>query len=122
MKKIIFAFLVCIAFISFKHFVNQPLENTRWKGTINAPSPIEAVFEFKKDSFFLYVDGQVFETMYYRVNGDSLSIVKLDGTSPCNAEEAVYNFSIKENKLYLKVTNDPCSIRASAFNEYYTKE
>jgi len=60
--------------------------------------------------------------MSYTVSGDTLRITKLDGNSPCNEEVGVYNFNIKEDKLFLKVNNDPCSIRSSAFNESYNKQ
>lgn len=110
-----------LSIASFTLLNEQPLENTKWQGTINAPGPTEAVFEFKKDSFLLYVDGQAFEIMGYKVNGDTLRIEKLEGTSPCNDEVGIYNFSIKENKLQIKATDDPCALRAAAFTETYTK-
>lgn len=122
MKKALIISIVCISLLSFRHLTNQPLENTRWEGTVNVPAPTDAVFEFKKDSFLLYLNGGVFESMLYKVSGDSLFINKLDGNSPCNSETGLYQFSIKENKLYLKAVDDPCSIRSGAFSEYYTKQ
>jgi hypothetical protein len=122
MKKIFLGLALVAGLVSFKWMATQPLENTRWKGLVNAPAPTEAEFEFKKDSFLLYVQGQVFETMAYTVNGDTLRISKLDGNSPCNDEVGMYNFSIKDDKLFLKVNNDPCGIRAAAFNESYSKQ
>jgi hypothetical protein len=121
MKKVFLAAAIVCSIASFSLLNEQPLENTKWQGSVNVPAPIEAVFEFKKDTFLLYIDGQVFETMLYKVSADTLRVEKLDGNSPCNNEAALYNFSIKENKLYLKATNDPCSVRASAFGEFYTK-
>lgn len=122
MKKTLIISIICISLLSFRHFSNQPLENTRWEGQINVPAPTDAIFEFKKDSFLLFVNGDLFETMQYNVSGDSLRIKKLDGNSPCNNENALYTFSIKENKLYIKAVDDPCTIRAGAFGEYYSKQ
>lgn len=121
MKKVFLAAALICSIASFNLLNEQPLENTKWEGYVNVPAPTEAIFEFKKDSFLLYIGGQVFETMSYKVSGDTLRVEKLDGNSPCNNEEGLYNFSIKENKLYLKATNDPCGVRASAFEESYKK-
>ena len=118
--------LVLLSFIFLSAAVNTPankLENTRWEGTMKIPSETYTVIEFKKDSSFIWVDNMVIEAMSYTVSGDTLTLAKLYGSSPCAYEKGIYQFTINNNLLKIIAVNDPCHDRVAAWNaEGYKKE
>jgi len=81
--------LVCFGF-SYRQFAKGTLENTRWTGIINAPGPIEATLEFKKDSLLLNYQGEVIETMNYQADANNITLKKISGGSPCGSEAGQY--------------------------------
>lgn len=110
------ACLIALFFITLS--ANAQLPESKWKGTLNIPSPAECLFEFKKDTVFLYLvaDNSLIETMSYSTKGDSLFLTKVNGMSPCTGEtKGVYRFEIKEDKLYIKPLSDDCQERLEAF-------
>lgn len=114
MKSLLFFLLMIASSLSYGQF-----NDTRWKGTFNVPDPTECILVFSKDSMnLLSENGDVLESMKYRVSGDTIYYVKLFGVSPCYYDtEAAYDFRIKENKLFLSAVKDDCEMRKMAFPE-----
>ena len=114
MKKFLLTAFVIVLF----HLAgNAQLENTRWKNTLQVPDPVECEFHFKKDTLEAYTvaDGQLIETMSYKLNKDTLRIIKISGTSPCSEVVGIYNAVIKDNQMTITPIDDPCVERSAAF-------
>ena len=109
--------------LSWKDPAANNLVKTKWRGVILVPTPIDGLFEFRKDSLLLYSNDKVVETMSYETKGDTLLLKKLSGASPCNDEVGKYKCEIKDNVLTLTVLKDDCTVRSSCFSPYgYKKE
>ncbi len=117
MQKLLIILTVTAAVSIAWHNKNaEPLANTKWNGTLLVPDAMEGSLAFTKDSLTASINSEVVETNQYRVNGDTLFIHKLSGTSPCGSEEGSYIYSIKGDVLYLKLISDNCSLRSGAFS------
>ncbi|HRD58694.1 MAG TPA: hypothetical protein PK504_11625 [Ferruginibacter sp.] len=113
-------FILQFVFILICGTTNAQIENSKWAGTLMIPNETECIFQFKKDSLYLYLaDGErEIEAMRYAVSNDSLKIVKLHGSSPCDTStEAVYLWKIKDNILKLTAFKDDCDARTNALHE-----
>lgn len=94
------------------------LSDSKWTGTMNIPSPAECIFEFKKDTVYLYLgaDNSLLETMSYTIKNDTLTLVKLSGMSPCGTDtKGIYRIEVKDDKLFIKPLSDDCQERLNAF-------
>lgn len=94
--------------------------NTSWIGTFRIPEETQLLVQFKSDSLIVsYLNsGETLERMKYRINKDTLTIVKLDGESPCSyTNEATYTILMRDEKLYIKALSDDCPERATAWPE-----
>ena len=114
MKKYFFPLLICIVFSSATSFAQ--LADTKWQGTFYIPSENECYLHFKKDTLNLVFaeSGDIIEAMKYTVSGDTLTLSKLYGGSPCEETAALYKFKVNADKLKLSIVSDNCSARASA--------
>ena len=114
MKAILFSFVLLISCT----FAKAQLANTRWSGSIMAPSIVDVNLVFTKDTLKITVAGQsdVLETMTYTVKDSVITIKKVFGGSPCNdGSSATMKYIIKGNNLFLSVLNDPCEARKNAW-------
>lgn len=113
MKRII-CLIIAIASVSL---VKAQFANTSWKGSFDIPDLTEMVLQFKSDSLLLnYPDGSTFETMKFKINNDTLSILKLDGQSSCSySDTATYKIWVKDKKLFISSLTDDCPDRISAW-------
>lgn len=114
MKKLLLTvFTICTGYLAG----SAQLENTRWRNTLQVPDPVDCEFRFKKDTLEAYTvaDGQLIETMTYKFSKDTLRIVKVSGTSPCNDITGIYKAVIKDNQLTILPIDDPCMERSNAF-------
>lgn len=111
--KIVFTILFCS--LAIAGFSQVTLTNTKWTGVANIPDPYDVQLEFKKDTFLLIADAQTIETMWYGMKGDTITIKKLVGMSPCDEQEGTYKITIKDDKLILTAISDPCMPRVNAF-------
>lgn len=96
---------------------SQQLSNSKWKGVANIPDPYPSQFEFRNDSLFLMAEDMIVEIMSYKLSGDSLTLSKLDGRSPCDVK-ATGHFKIiwKDGDAFtLESLSDECPERAAAF-------
>jgi hypothetical protein len=134
MRKIII--LSAILFISFA--VNAQLDNSRWSGAINIPSPVDCVLKFSSDTLYvLYAgneemlladdsgipvnatgkDSVAIEKMKFTISGDTLIVRKISGNSPCdNDSVGKYKYLILPGTLQFTKIDDPCDPRAGALS------
>lgn len=75
------------------------------------------ILQFKTDIVFLnFPDKTNLETMSYKISNDTMSIVKIDGQSPCNyTNKATYKILFKNEKIYISALSDDCPQRAAAW-------
>lgn len=125
-KLLTISFIVwCTASINAQEKItpNNILENTQWQGIANIPSPETVILQFSKDVYTVMWNGKTIEQMNYTVQGDSITVVKTSGASPClMLSQGTYKFTIANDKLSLVVISDSCSQRISALGiNTYTK-
>lgn len=105
---------------------HSQLADTKWRSSMNVPDPVECILQFKKDTLIVMVaadQSMVVETMTYKLKNDTLTIIKVSGTSPCTEVAGIYKCVLKEEKLYISPLNDDCQDRANAFTpEGWIKE
>jgi hypothetical protein len=113
MRKIIF--VAIITFLS-NHMFAQ-IVNTSWKGFFQVPDSMELVLQFKTDTLMVNTpDSETVEMMQYKVQNDTLSLVKITGQSDCmDNSTALCKFEIKADTLFITTLKDDCSQRASAW-------
>jgi hypothetical protein len=122
MKKSIHLILlvICAAFLA-----QAQLKNTKWKGTVNSPGPVDVLWDFGKDTVVVIMlpDSAVLETMTYQLKDSLLLLTKVTGSSPCSTSDiAKYRISFKADQFSLTPSDDPCDERKSAVNsDPYTK-
>lgn len=114
--QLVITFIFAIVCLSWQMPVANELANTKWKGTVFAPNPIESVFDFKNDTLKVSSGNQIIETMSFQTKGDTLVIKKLSGGSPCSGQVGRYKYAIKSNVLTLAVIQDACEVRPSSFS------
>ena len=111
-------FIIIAAFFMLTITANAQLINTNWKGTIMAPSEVNVVLQFKKDTLNIVVagTGNVIESMKYSVKDDVITINKIAGGSPCsNDVTATIKYAVKDTTLILVPLSDPCDERKNAW-------
>ena len=111
--SILTAFLFVLGFTA-----SAQLTNTKWKGAISAPTEVEVVLQFKKDTLNIVIAGtdNVIESMKYSIKDDVITINKISGGSPCNNDvSATVKYIIKDKSLILVPVNDPCEERKNAW-------
>jgi hypothetical protein len=114
MKKFFLPVVICVTVFSQTSFAQ--LTDTKWQGVFYIPSETECYMHFKKDTLDLVTaeSGAVIEGMKYSIAGDTLTITKLYGGSPCGDDAGVYTWKINADKLKLTFISDNCGARASA--------
>jgi len=119
MKKIFFALLVTIGLCNATHAQQLTLTNTSWKGIISAQNDFAAILTFSKDTFQVAMaeENVLIETMSYSLKGDTLTVRKIAGGSPCDDTTiGTYKIAIKNDIFYITVITDECMERSMAFS------
>ncbi len=112
MKTLMTAILFLLIFPG-ANTLSAQIQNTSWKGVFNIPSPADCVFEFKTDTVFLTLNGEILETSKFKINEDTLTLQKFSGISPCYLDViGIYQFKIKDQKLILTIIDDACYTRS----------
>ena len=122
MKPQIFA--LCAFLILSVGIRGQTLQNTKWFGVVNVPSPENVEIEFKKHTASLLMDGETIEYMYYMQEGNTLFIKKYWSGSPFKADDdrgGEYKVEIKKDELFLVLIQDKCSERIESLNKLKLK-
>jgi hypothetical protein len=115
MKKFVLIFIAFFA-IALPH---AQLTNSRWKSTVIIDAPVNAIFDFRKDTCMVYTvaDSTMIETMIYSKDDTSFTLKKIDGQSDCdNNTPGKYRFKISNDILYLKMIADDCYDRSSVID------
>ncbi|PUZ24348.1 hypothetical protein GA0116948_10760 [Chitinophaga costaii] len=112
MKKIMF-FLVIGNSLPF--IAKAQLAATRWTASVNIPDPTPCYLQFDKDTLRLFpvsTPGNALESMSYQLHNDTITLVKLDGQSPCSVGNAAhYKTIISEKELKFLQLDDACDVR-----------
>lgn len=120
MKILITAALYLIFGVS--SFAQNSLSNTKWKGIMLIPAATDVVLNFKKDSLFLATEtGEEIGTLIFSQRGDTLTIRKIWGSSPCPEEsQGVYRIEWIEKyiKIQLHGISDECEGRIGVYTTY----
>jgi hypothetical protein len=97
------------------------LTSSKWNGSLNVPELVPVALTFKSDTLeVIYAEnGEVLETMSYKVSGDTLLLKKISGGSPCpDGSTFKVKYSIKQEHLVITPLSDDCPMRS----ESWTKE
>lgn len=120
MKIIITATLFLMIVVSSS--AQNSLSNTSWKGVMLIPAATDVRLNFKKDSLFLTTEaGEEIGTLIFSQRGDTLTIRKIWGSSPCPEEsQGVYRIEWigKDKKIQLHGINDECEGRIGVYTMY----
>ena len=108
--------IISISIVSWKQRIINPLAQTKWTGTMSIPSEENVVLEFTNDRLNLIFDQQVVEVSAYQIKGDTVTLKKVSGNSPCEMETGSYLYHVSQETLTFKVLNDECSARSQAFS------
>ena len=110
--------IVTLQFIAIDLFAQNSISNTKWKGHIEKPQPLDIVFEFKNDSLIVTsAEGLELEVMSFSQSKDTLKLKKLNGQSPCDyTVEGFYHLEWADSgdKLLLHMIKDDCVARAKS--------
>lgn len=120
MKKIFLAMTILL----FASAINAQLTDTKWKVTLALDTPIDVIFNFKKDTVtvFYAADNSVGEQMSYTATDTSFTLQKIWGQSDCaNGSKGQYHFEIKEGVMYVKAITDDCDKRGIYLSGSWTK-
>lgn len=109
--------VLMVLFSGWASVSQSQIRNTSWRGFYNLPDPVDAVLSFTNDTASLSTaQGDLLETMVFRIQNDTLFFKKVSGQSSCDmTTEGVYMIHFKENKLILLPISDNCDIRRYAF-------
>ncbi len=142
MKKLLLTFALPIFLLQVLHAQQgsgSTFRYTAWKGTFNVPDPIECLMQFKKDTaLLLYAgstpidirgggtlvtgkDSAALEVMTYKEHGDTVTLYKVSGGSPCGDDPGVYLAQRSNGKMRLVPLNDACDARKSSMPEAMTQ-
>ncbi len=114
MKKIFTLFVI----VSIAQTTKAQFANTSWLGNFKIPDETQMLLHFTQDSLLLSyaTSAESVERSTYKITGDTLSMVKIDGISPCSiADSATYKIELREGKLYITSLVDYCYERATAW-------
>ena len=115
MKKI--TLFATIFLLGNSLFAQNKLQNTKWVGTGNIPNPTEVSLEFgTSDTLSIKAGDEEIEVMRFTVVADTLTMVKIYGSSPCDTEAGKYQITVKDDRIILVALQDECSLRAQAFS------
>jgi hypothetical protein len=122
MKKTFFlTTIICFLIIT----VNAQLASTKWGGTANLLQPdksfvtADITWDFGKDTVYvLFAGGGMPEVFTYTIKKNMITMAKVSGGSPCDAgTEAKLKYEIKDDKLYLTVTESKCEAFTKALDD-----
>jgi hypothetical protein len=117
MKKVISLLVIIVIAFSSK----AQLSNTRWKGTLQLDNPLDAVFDFGKDTLnvFRVDDNSLMEAMVYTANDSIFTLQKITGQSDCGSSEiGRYRYKRNGDALLVTLLEDVCNDRSSVLNNF----
>lgn len=105
-------------------FAKAQLANSKWSGTLAVPPVTDVTLDFRADTVIIILmnTGDIIETSVYTVKDTVITMKKVSGESPCEIGSIfTLKYTIKENKLFLKVLADPFTNRANALENHLKK-
>lgn len=117
MKKI----LLFVYTLFFHLTTSAQLAGTKWVGTIKGDNPRKVYFNFNDGGFSVNTvsDSSMVEMMVYSVEGNLLTVKKVDGQSDCdNGSTGIYTFRTTKDSLFIKLKEDACTDRSSALDAF----
>lgn len=115
MKKL--SLLIAFALIAGAFHGNaQSLTNTAWKTYISSLNDSITIHIGSDTSFVTMGTGDVVVRSVCHVNKDTLTLLDFDGQYMCTTGTGTYQFTVKEDKLTMKMVTDPCTDRAGAID------
>ena len=116
-KSISLAIIVLVALVAGAFQGNaQSLHNTDWKAYITALSDTITLHIGTDTSWVTVTSGDVVVRSLFHVSGDTLSMQDFDGQYACQNGAGTYQYTIKEDKLVMKMVTDPCDGRVGSIN------
>jgi hypothetical protein len=94
----------------------QSLHNTAWKMYVAGLSDTLTLHIGSDTSFVTISAGDVVIRSLCHVAGDTLTMKDFDGQYMCQDGTGVYQYTVKDDKLVLKMVTDPCNDRATSIN------
>jgi len=95
----------------------QSLHNTAWKTYVSGLNDTLTLhISGGGTSFVTLSNGDVVIRSVFHVSGDTLSMSDFDGQYACPSGAGKYTYSIKEDKLTMKMITDPCDQRGPAID------
>jgi hypothetical protein len=115
MKKL--SLLIIFAFILGAFRGNaQSLHNTAWKMYVAGLSDTLTLHIGSDTSFVTISNGEVVVRSVCHASGDTLTMKDFEGQYACQDGTGVYHYTVKDDKLVLKMVTDPCDNRVNAIN------
>jgi hypothetical protein len=112
--------VVVLLLTGWNLFSQSSVSNTKWKGHIENPQPLDVVIEFKNDSLIVTsAEGLELEVMSFSQSKDTLKLRKLNGQSPCDfTTEGIYilNFTNSGDTVIFYPITDHCKARAMSIS------
>lgn len=115
MKKVI-SVLILFAVVNA---TKAQLDNTKWKGTIQADEVIDVVFHFSKDTLTVMNagDASTIEVLTYNAKDSIVSFQKVNGQSDCGTDTiGKYKFEMKNEAVTFVLIDDSCEQRGAVLN------
>jgi hypothetical protein len=97
------------------HAGAQTLRNTTWKALIPGP-PDSVSLHIGNDSSFAAIGEEVMVKSICHISKDTLTLEDYDGPHMCPNTKGVYQFTLKDDTMVLKLLQDDCSGRGDAIN------
>ena len=94
----------------------QSLKNTAWKTYVTSANDSMILHIGNDSSFVTGSNGDVVVRSVFHVMKDTLTIEDYDGQYMCPNTKGTYLYSIKEEKLVMKLINDGCDGRATGID------
>jgi hypothetical protein len=94
----------------------QSLQNTAWKTYVSGLNDTLTLHIGTDSSFVSTGSGDVVIRSVVQVSADTVSMRDVDGQYACTNGTGIYKYSIKEDKLVMKMVTDPCDNRSGAID------
>ncbi len=121
MKRIV----LLLVFLATSSLAQAQLANTKWTGNLAVPEISPVYLHFKPDVFEVYLQesNELIETMSYKLSGDTITLKKISGGSPCpDASEFKLKYAMQGEQMLITLVSDDCPERAGAWTkEPFTK-
>ena len=120
MKGLVIILLLALPAVTAAALAQNPLAGTAWQGQAFIPDEKTIVLSFKADSLSMFIVPHMIlgESMVYTVEADTITLRKISGGSPCNAQGiGKLQFTIVKDQMTIKSLSDSCQARKVAWTD-----